>query len=49
MDFKFESKNLCIVLEIKIYAEDGQNQLRRYEQYCLENKKDYKIFYLTFL
>ena len=47
MDFKFESKNLCIVLEIKIYAEDGQNQLRRYEQYCLENKKDYKIFYLT--
>lgn len=47
MDFKFESKNLCIVLEIKIYAEDGQNQLRRYEQYCLENKKDYRIFYLT--
>ena len=47
MDFKFESKNLCIVLEIKIYAEDGQNQLRRYEQYCLENKKDYKVFYLT--
>lgn len=47
MDFKFESKNLCIVLEIKIYAEDGQNQLRRYEEYCLENKKDYRIFYLT--
>lgn len=47
MDFKFENKNLCIVLEIKIYAEDGQNQLRRYEQYCLENKKDYRIFYLT--
>ena len=47
MDFKIENENLCIVLEIKIYAKDGQNQLRRYEQYCLENKKDYKIFYLT--
>lgn len=47
MDFKIENENLCIVLEIKIYAEDGQNQLRRYEQYCLENKKDYRIFYLT--
>ena len=47
MDFKIENKNLCIVLEIKIYAKDGPKQLRRYEEYCLENKKDYRIFYLT--
>ena len=47
MDFKIENENLCIVLEIKIYAKDGPKQLRRYEQYCLENKKDYKVFYLT--
>lgn len=47
MDFKIENENLCIVLEIKINAEDGPKQLRRYEQYCLENKKDYRIFYLT--
>lgn len=47
MDFKIENENLCIVLELKLYAEDGQNQLRRYEKYCLENGKNYKIFYLT--
>nr|WP_314656543.1 PD-(D/E)XK nuclease family protein [uncultured Fusobacterium sp.] len=47
MDFKIENENLCIVLEMKIYAEDGFNQLRRYEKYCLKNKKDYRIFYLT--
>lgn len=47
MDFKIENKNLCVVLEMKIYAEDGSKQLRRYEKYCLENKKNYKIFYLT--
>ena len=47
MDFKIENENLCIVLEIKIYAKDGPKQLRRYEEYCLENKKDYRIFYLT--
>ena len=47
MDFKIENKNLCVVLEMKIYAEDGSKQLRRYEKYCLENKKNYKILYLT--
>ena len=47
MDFKFENKNLCIVLEMKIYAIDGLKQLRKYEEFCLKNRKDYKIFYLT--
>ncbi|KMV75885.1 hypothetical protein PSAG_04742 [Fusobacterium animalis D11] len=44
MDFKIENKNLCVVLEMKIYAEDGSKQLRRYEKYCLENKKIIKYF-----
>ena len=47
IDFVIESKNLCIAIEMKIYASDGDRQIERYENYCKSRGKDYKIFYLT--
>ena len=47
IDFVIESKSLCIAIEMKIYASDGDRQIERYENYCKSRGKDYKIFYLT--
>ena len=38
----------CIVIELKIDAEDQKRQLERYEEYvCTKNYEDYRIVYLT--
>ena len=38
----------CIVIELKIDAEDQKRQLERYEEYvCTKNYEDYRIIYLT--
>ena len=47
IDFVIESESLCIAIEMKIYASDGDRQIERYENYCKSRGKDYKIFYLT--
>ena len=47
IDFVIESESLCIAIEMKIYASDGDRQIERYENYCKSREKDYKIFYLT--
>ena len=46
IDFVIESESLCIAIEMKIYASDGDRQIEKYENYCKSRGKDYKIFYL---
>lgn len=43
-----EHGKMCVVVELKVDAEDQKRQLKRYEDYVLENLyEDYRIIYLT--
>jgi hypothetical protein len=46
IDIFLYSGSKCIAIENKIYAEDQDKQLMRYNEYC-KKYKDYKIIYLT--
>ena len=39
--------NQCIIIENKIYANDQQNQLKRYETFAKQNFKNHLLLYLT--
>lgn len=51
IDLFFQSKGkekLCVVVELKIDADDQYAQLKRYDTYCKKNYEDnYRIIYLT--
>jgi len=47
IDFVIESKELCIAIEMKIGASDGNRQLERYEGFCRKKGKEYLLYYLT--
>ena len=43
------SQNKAIIIENKIYAKDGKEQLKRYDRYAKKYKNGYQILYLTLL
>ena len=50
MDFFFhpcDNKSKCIILELKIDAEDKEKQLYRYKEFVKDKYEDYLIYYLT--
>jgi len=47
IDILIKNSNQCLIIENKIYADDGKEQLKRYETYAKNNFVDYKLFYLT--
>lgn len=47
IDFVIESEKFCIAIEMKIDADDGDRQLERYDMFCREKGKEYRIYYLT--
>lgn len=47
IDFVIESEKFCIAIEMKIDADDGPRQLERYDMFCKEKGKEYRIYYLT--
>lgn len=47
IDFVLESKSFCAIIEMKIEAGDGDNQLARYDSYGRKKRKEYFVYYLT--
>lgn len=47
IDFIIESEKFYIAIEMKIDAKDGERQLERYDMFCKEKGKAYRIYYLT--
>lgn len=47
IDFVIESRNFCVVIEMKIDAGDGECQLERYDSFCRRKRKEYLVYYLT--
>lgn len=47
IDFVIESEKLCVAIEMKIDAKDGDRQLERYDMFCKKKGKEYRIYYLT--
>lgn len=47
IDFVIESEKFCAAIEMKIDAKDGDRQLERYDMFCKEKGKEYRIYYLT--
>ncbi len=47
IDFVIESEEFCVAIEMKIDAKDGNRQLERYDMFCREKGKEYRIYYLT--
>jgi len=47
IDFTIETSNFFIAIEMKIDARDQDNQLYDYYEYSKNQKKDFKLFYLT--
>lgn len=47
IDFVIESQSFCAIIEMKIDAEDGDNQLARYASLGRKKQKQYRIYYLT--
>jgi len=47
IDFTIETSNFFIAIEMKIDARDQDNQLYDYYKYSKNQKKDFKLFYLT--
>ena len=47
IDILITNINQCIIIENKIYANDQQNQLKRYETFAKQNFKNHLLLYLT--
>lgn len=47
IDLVIENEDTLIIIEMKIDAGDQENQLKRYNEYCIQCGKKYHIFYLT--
>ncbi|MDP5200073.1 PD-(D/E)XK nuclease family protein [Flavobacterium sp. DG2-3] len=47
IDIIIKNHNQCLIVENKIYANDQEEQLKRYETFAKNNFGDYKLFYLT--
>ena len=47
IDFVLESKLFCAIIEMKIQAGDGDNQLARYASFGRKKRKEYVVYYLT--
>ncbi len=47
MDFVIESKSCCVIIEMKVYADDGDSQIIRYDSFGQNKKKVYFLYYLT--
>lgn len=47
IDFVLESKSFCAIIEMKIEAGDGYNQLARYDSFGRKKRKEYFVYYLT--
>lgn len=47
LDLSIENDDVLIIIELKIDANDQNEQLKRYENYAKTKGKEYKIFYLN--
>lgn len=47
LDLSIENDDILIIIELKIDADDQNEQLKRYENYAKTKGKKYKIFYLN--
>lgn len=47
IDMVLESSEFAVVIEMKIGAEDGPNQLERYDSFYKSRRKQYRLYYLT--
>ena len=47
IDILISDRNSCIVIENKIYADDKENQLIRYDNYCRQQYESHQLLYLT--
>lgn len=47
IDIVMESSEFAVVIEMKIGAEDGPNQLERYDSFYKSRGKEYRLYYLT--
>lgn len=47
IDLVIENHEYLIIIEMKIDAGDQENQLKRYNEYGMNNGKNHKIYYLT--
>lgn len=47
IDFVIESQSFCAIIEMKIDAGDGDNQLARYASFGRSKRKKYCVYYLT--
>ncbi len=47
IDFVMECEKFCAAIEMKIDAKDGDRQLERYDRFCKQKEKEYRIYYLT--
>ena len=47
IDILIQNTNQCIVIENKIYSNDQENQLKRYETFAKKNFESHLLLYLT--
>lgn len=47
VDLIIENPEFLIIIEIKIDAGDQENQLKRYNKYGMDSRKEHSIYYLT--
>ena len=47
VDFYIESENIIYAIEMKINAIDGEEQLKKYNDFLCKKKKETRLYYLT--